>query len=106
VRQFEPVYPGLNHNSSSRRLLTNPESSKVIQEEVHERTTFRKADVGKMLFDRKISKLLAEATFYEEELLGVGQDELSAHLEELIILKDSSLNGHKELIEGLTALIQ
>lgn len=35
----------------------------------------------------------------------MGKDELSCHLEELIDLKESSLNEHKNLICGLSALI-
>ena len=58
-----------------------------------------------MLFERKINKLLTEANFYEEELLGVGKDNLSPHLEELISIKESSLSEHRELIEGLTSLL-
>lgn len=57
------------------------------------------------MFDRKISKLLSEASFYEEELLGYGKDELNEHLSELIEIKESNLNSHRILIEGLTALI-
>jgi len=58
------------------------------------------------MFDRKIGKLLSEATFYEEELRGACKDELSEHLEELIMIKESSISSHRNLIEGLTALIQ
>lgn len=52
------------HSSSVQGLLTNPQSSKLVSEEVS-RVTTKKVDVGKMLFDRKLSKLLSEATFYE-----------------------------------------
>lgn len=66
----------MSHSSSVRGLLTNPESSKVVREEVNSRMS-RKSDVSKMLFDRRMAKLLSEASFYEEELLGVGKDDLS-----------------------------
>lgn len=59
-----------------------------------------------MLFDRKMSKLLSEVTFYEEELLGVGKDELGSHLQELIEIKESHILEHRNLIQGLTALIK
>ena len=61
VNQYPPMqsYHGLNHSSSARRLLTNPESSKVVQQEIQERVATKKTDVGKMLFDRKINKLLS-----------------------------------------------
>ena len=56
----------MSHSSSRRGLLTNPESSKIVREEVNDRMQTKKMDMGKILFDRKISKLLSEATFYEE----------------------------------------
>ena len=59
-----------------------------------------------MLFDRKLTKLMSEANFYEEELLGNGKDEFSQKMEELIELKEDSLTEHRNLIEGLTALIR
>ena len=68
MRQYEPVsaYQGMSHSSSRRGLLTSPESSKIVREEVNDRMQTKKMDMGKILFDRKISKLLSEATFYEE----------------------------------------
>ena len=77
--QFEPVatYQGLGRSSSGRGLLTNPSSNTLVREEVNDRLASKKMDMAKMMFDRKISKLLSEATFYDEELQGACKDELS-----------------------------
>lgn len=63
-QQFQPQeLPVFAAQSSMQGLLANPQSSKIVSEEVS-RVTSKKVDVGKMLFDRKLAKLLSEATFY------------------------------------------
>jgi hypothetical protein len=51
---------------------------------MREREATRKLDVSKVLFDRKLSKLLEQASFYDEELQSACQDEFGPKLQELI----------------------
>ena len=47
---------------------------------MQERSLARKAEIGKVLFDRRLSKLMEEATFYEGEMMAACRDELAPHL--------------------------
>jgi len=62
VRQYDH-YPPQNqqiiHSPSRRGLFTNADISKIIQDEIQEWVASKKIDVGKVKFDRKISKLLS-----------------------------------------------
>lgn len=89
----------------SRRLLGNPESSQVVREEMEERGVGRRAEISKVLFDRKLSKLFEEADFYSGELQALGKDEVGEHLAQLEQLRDASLDSHRHLLQDLNALV-
>ena len=44
---------------------------------------FKKLDINKALFDRKMTKIMQEIDFYDEELNGLYNDSLEDQLEEL-----------------------
>jgi hypothetical protein len=48
-----------------------------------ERNTGRKAEIAKVLFERRLSKLMGEAEDCERELEAAGKDEFLLHLTEL-----------------------
>jgi hypothetical protein len=43
----------------------------------------RKAEISNVLFDRRLSKLMEEANFYDGEMMALCRDELAPHLSEL-----------------------
>lgn len=72
---------------------------------MNERSLSRKADISKVLFDRRLSKLLEEANFYDGEMMALCKDELAPHLDELERIKEENVTTHKDILQGLTALI-
>lgn len=62
-------------------MLRNPEGSRIFKQEVDREIEFRKIDVNKSLFERKIQKLFQEADFYEQELNGMCSDDMQEQLE-------------------------
>lgn len=56
----------MRKSASRNGLLSNPISSRIIEEEVNSRSNNRRADISKVLFDRKLSKLMEEAHLYDE----------------------------------------
>ena len=70
-------------SGSRKGLLGNPLSSRLVEEEVNERSLSRKAEIGKVLFDRRLTKLMEEASFYDGEMMALCHDELTPHLTEL-----------------------
>ena len=57
-----------------------------IETEVMRQTNnmeFKKLDINKALFDRKMTKIMQEIDFYDEELNGLYNDSLEDQLEEL-----------------------
>lgn len=65
---------------------------------MNERALSRKADISKVLFDRRLSKLLEEANFYDSEMMAICKDELTPHLDELERIKQENMNGHKDIL--------
>jgi hypothetical protein len=55
----------------------------LVEEEVNERSLSRKAEIGRVLFDRRLTKLMEEADFYDAEMMALCRDELTPHLTEL-----------------------
>lgn len=95
----------LRQSGSRKGLLSNPMSSRVVEEEMAERSLSRKADISKVLFDRRLSKLLEEANFYDGEMNALCKDELAPHLDELERLREDNVTTHKDILQGLSALI-
>jgi hypothetical protein len=70
-----------------------------------ERSLGRKADISKVLFDRRLSKLMEEADFYDAAMLSLCKDELTPHLDELERIKEENVSSYRGILEGLNALI-
>jgi len=49
---------------------------------------------------------MEEANFYDEEMLSMCKDEISPHLAELERIKEDNVTIHRDILEGLTALIR
>ena len=98
-------HPPKEGASRSRESFQGGISAEAVEEAWKERTLTRKAEISRVMFERKLSKLMEEAKFYDEELTGSGKDEMGSHLSELESLKESSLEHHKSLLDGLSSLI-
>ncbi len=66
---------------------------------------FKKLDINKALFERKMSKIMQEIEFYDEELNGLYQDSLEDQLEELETIRNQNKQVHSKILQDLNRLI-
>jgi hypothetical protein len=79
-----------------------------IESEVMRQTNnmeFKKLDINKALFERKMSKIMQEIEFYDEELNGLYQDSLEDQLEELETIRNQNKQVHSKILQDLNRLI-
>jgi hypothetical protein len=73
----------MSRSNSRGSLFRNPESRVEIETEVMRQTNnmeFKKMDINKALFDRKMAKIMQEIDFYDEELNDLYKDSLEDQL--------------------------
>ena len=66
---------------------------------------FKKLDINKALFERKMSKIMQEIEFYDKELNGLYQDSLEDQLEELETIRNQNKQVHSKILQDLNRLI-
>lgn len=79
-----------------------------IENEVIRQTNnmeFKKLDINKALFERKMAKIMQEIEFYDEELNGLYQDSLEDQLEELEKIRNQNKQVHSKILQDLNKLI-
>ncbi len=79
-----------------------------IETEVMRQTNnmeFKKMDINKALFDRKMAKIMQEIDFYDEELNDLYKDSLEDQLEELETIRNQNKQVHSKILQDLNRLI-
>ena len=66
---------------------------------------FKKIDINKALFDRKMAKIMQEIDFYDEELNDLYKDSLEDQLEELETIRSQNKQVHSKILQDLNKLI-
>lgn len=66
---------------------------------------FKKLDINKALFERKMAKIMQEIEFYDEELNGLYQDSLEDQLEELEKIRNQNKQVHSKILQDLNKLV-
>lgn len=66
---------------------------------------FKKMDINKALFDRKMAKIMQEIYFYDEELNDLYKDSLEDQLEELETIRNQNKQVHSKILQDLNRLI-